>query len=254
MNLLIGNLKMNIISRDEREKYFAELEKNFAGKNFENTEIILCPPFIHLETFARKLKDKSIGIGGQNIYEEESGRFTGEISAPMVKNFGGEYVIIGHSERRTIFGETDKMVNEKVKAAIKSGLISIMCIGETIKDREKGEVKNVISSQLLNALNDIPKDQVSKMIIAYEPVWSIGTGKIPTADEVMEVRILMQKILVDNYAMQINELPALVYGGSVNAGNVRELCLDSGMNGVLVGGESLRPADFIKIGEVLDKK
>lgn len=253
MKILIGNIKMNIISQVERENYFKGLENSLVGKNFKNVQIILCPPVIHLETFKKEIKDKSILLGAQDIHNEESGRFTGEISAPMVKNFGGDYVIIGHSERRRYFGESDEVINKKIKIALKNNLISVFCIGETELERKNGVIKAVLLKQLLKGLADIPEKKISQIIIAYEPIWAIGSGKVPTGDEIMEVRILIQKILMDNLSLDFKKIPRIIYGGSVDFRNIKEVCVESGMDGALVGGESLHPTDFIKIGEVLEK-
>lgn len=253
MKFLIGNIKMNLISSIERENYFKGIENSLMGRKFKEVQVIICPPFIHLEKFKDKFeKQEIISLGGQNIYSEQKGRFTGEVSAPMIKNFGGDYVIIGHSERRAVFGETDELINKKLKAALDSNLIPILCIGETLAEREQGEIKKVISSQLTEGLRDISKNKISQMIIAYEPIWSIGTGRIPKTNEIMEVRILIQKILIDNFDMELESIPKIVYGGSVDFGNAKNVCIEAGMNGVLVGGESLHPMDFIKIGEVLE--
>ena len=253
MKLLIGNLKMNIISESERENYFKGVDNCLMGRNFKEVKIILCPPFVHLEKFKNKFENqKIISIGGQNIHTEEKGRFTGEISAPMVKNFGGDYVIIGHSERRSNFGETDESINKKIKSALNNNLIPIFCIGETLAQRERGEIKTVIIEQLNRGLKDISGEKVSRIIIAYEPIWAIGSGQTPTSDEIMEVRILMQKILSDKFGLSLEKMPQIIYGGSVNFKKIKGLCIEAGMQGVLVGGESLHPNDFIKIGEILE--
>ncbi len=244
---------MNIISQIERDNYFRGMENSLVNKEFKNVKIVLCPPFIHLETFKNKIKNRAVFFGVQNIHEEESGKFTGEISAPMVKNFGGDYAIIGHSERRKYFKERDAVINEKIKVALKNNLIPIICIGETEKERINGEIKKVILTQILEGFKDIADNKISQIIIAYEPIWAVGTGKVPTGDEIMEVRILMQKILMDNFRLSIEKMPKIIYGGSVDFKNIGTVCIDSGMAGVLVGGESLHPADFIKIGEVLEK-
>lgn len=252
MKFLVGNLKMNIVSPIERENYFKGFNNCLMGRNFKNVAVVLCPPFIHSESFRQKIKSDFVFFGGQNIHEEEKGRFTGEVSAPMVKNFGGDFVIIGHSERRAFFEESDELINKKIKVALKNELIPIFCIGETMDERRDGEIKKVISNQILEGLRGIERDKFSDLIIAYEPIWSIGTGQIPKTDEVMEVRILIQKILIDSLGVSPDKLPKILYGGSVDFRNIKALCLDSGMDGALVGGESLHPIDFIKIGEVLE--
>lgn len=243
---------MNITSQIERDNYFKGMENSLAGKEFKNIQVILCPPFIHLETFKNKIKNRAVFFGAQNIHEDESGRFTGEVSAPMVKNFGGDYVIIGHSERRKYFLENNELVNKKIKAALKNNLTPIICIGETKEDRENGQIKSMITNQLLEVLDGISDKKISQLVLVYEPVWAIGSGKTPTGDEIMEIRILMQKILKDKFDLSFEDMPRIVYGGSVDFKNIKKVCIESGMDGVLVGGESLHPGDFIKIGEVLE--
>ncbi|MEF3692327.1 MAG: triose-phosphate isomerase [Candidatus Moraniibacteriota bacterium] len=252
MKFLIGNLKMNLIFPKERENYWEGFNNCLLGRNFKNVAIVLCPPFVHAESFKQKIKSEFVFFGSQNIHFEEKGRFTGEVSAPMVKNFCGDFVIIGHSERRRFFGEDDEVINKKIKSALKNELVPIFCIGETAAERSSGEIKRVISDQLSAGLKGINLEKLKDLIIAYEPIWSIGSGRFPKTDEVMEVRILIQKILRDSLGLEIDELPKIIYGGSVDSRNIKSLCLDSGMDGVLVGGESLHPIDFIKIGEVLE--
>lgn len=245
-------MKMNIVSQNERDNYFKGMENSLVGKNFKNVQIVLCPPAIHLEAFKNKIKNEAVFFGAQNIHKEDSGRFTGEISAPMFKNFGADYVIIGHSERRRYFEESNEIINKKIKTALKNNLTPVVCMGETEEERANGEIKKNILSQILEGFRDIPDKKISQIVIAYEPIWAIGTGKIPTGDEIMEIRILMQKILTDNFVLSFDDMPKIVYGGSVDFKNIKTVCIESGMNGVLVGGESLHPGDFIKIGEVLE--
>lgn len=252
MKFLIGNLKMNLISPKERENYWEGFNNCLLGRNFKNVAVVLCPPFVHAEAFKRKIKSEFVFFGGQNIFFEEKGRFTGEVSAPMIKNFCGDFVIIGHSERRRLFNEDGDLINKKIKSALKNELVPIFCIGETAIERSSGEIKRVISDQLLAGLAEINPEKLTDIIIAYEPIWSIGSGQVPTADEIMEVRILIQKVLRDYSGLEMDELPKILYGGSVDFRNIKSLCLDPGMDGVLVGGESLHPIDFIKIGEVLE--
>ncbi|HFC76883.1 MAG TPA: triose-phosphate isomerase [Candidatus Moranbacteria bacterium] len=252
--LVIGNLKMNIVSKVERNNYFKSFAGSIRNKKFSCTKIILCPSIIHLESFVSKIKNKNVSFGAQNIYYENKGAYTGENSPAMVKNFGGEYVIIGHSERRKYFGETNKDVNKKIKLALKEKLQPVFCLGEKLEERENGNLKKTIKEQLELGLKNIPKNKLSKIIIAYEPIWSIGSGKMPTAEEVMEVQILIKKILIDSFSLNIKKLPKILYGGSVNYRNVEEVCIKSGMDGVLVGGESLHPVDFLKIVEIIDSE
>ena len=243
---------MNLVSKIERDNYLSALVSCLECKSFKNVQFVVCPPFIHLEAWAKKVTDLRISLGAQNIHQEASGRFTGEISAPMVKSFGGEYVIIGHSERREHFNESDEAINKKIKIALKNNLVPVICIGETEAQRNAGEIRQVILTQLVEGLRDIPKAKIYQVVIAYEPVWAIGSGRIPTNDEIMEARILMQKTLSDKFGLSLEKMPRIIYGGSVNFRNVKDICFEAGMQGALVGGESLHPKDFIKIGEVLE--
>ncbi|OGV09837.1 MAG: triose-phosphate isomerase, partial [Ignavibacteria bacterium RIFOXYA2_FULL_37_17] len=183
----------------------------------------ICPPFTSLETASTLLKDSVIKLGAQNMYFEESGAFTGEVSVAMLKSVGCEYVILGHSERRTIFGENDQIINKKIKAAIKFGLKPIFCIGETLEEREKGITFKIIETQIQNGLKELTESDLVNLIIAYEPVWAIGTGKNATPQQAQEVhqfiRGLISKLYSSNFARQL----VIQYGGSVKADNAKEL-------------------------------
>ncbi len=251
--LVVGNLKMNIISVIERKNYFKSFNDISKKLKASNVKVVLCPPAIHLESFVNKIKNGQIDFGAQNVYFKNKGAYTGEISPVMVKNFGGNYVIIGHSERRRYFKEKNGDINKKIVMSLKSKLSPILCIGETRKEREEGKLKKIISNQLKEGLNKISKKNISNTVIAYEPIWAIGAGKSPTADNIMEVQILIKKILVDTFSIKINKMPKILYGGSVNYRNIEEVCLSAGMDGVLVGGESLHPVDFLKIVENINK-
>lgn len=252
VKLVVGNLKANILTLPERERYLAGLEKNFSGKKFINTEVVICPPFVHLENFARANKNKLIKIGAQNIFWEERGSFTGEVTAQMIKNLGADFVIVGHSERRRYFGETSEIANLKIKNTLKNGLTAIYCVGETSEEREEGRMKEIITEQLSEGLEGIAGTKLEKIIVAYEPVWAVGSDMIPTSNEVMEVRILIKKTLAEKYGMKSAEKVRILYGGSVKAKHVWQLSVEPGMNGVLVGRESLVPAELAKIAEIIN--
>jgi triosephosphate isomerase (TIM) len=252
-NLVIGNLKMNIVSKVERNNYFKSFRESIRGRKIKETSIVLCPPNIHLETFIKTIKNKNVSFGAQNAYWENAGSFTGKVSSAMVKNIGASYQIAGHSERRTKFGETNEDVNRKIGSAFRNKLIPVMCVGESSVEKEAEETKEVISTQIKEGLEGMSKVKISKMVIAYEPIWSIGSGKVPTGEEIMGVRILIQKILADKFDLTIKQMPRILYGGSVNYRNVKDICLGAGMNGVLVGGESLHPVSFLKIVDVLEE-
>lgn len=252
MKYVVGNMKMNLISPAERERYFGFFKKELAGKKFKDTRIVLCPPFIHIESFAENLKGKSVSIGTQNIFWEKSGSFTGEVSPLMIKNLKAEYVIIGHSERRKYFGETSGVANLKIKACIKENLKSVYCVGEKKAERDGGIEQDIITIQLQDGLSGLNSSRLENIIIAYEPIWSVGSDIIPTSNEIMEMKILIKKILTEKYgAKQAQKVPIL-YGGSVNSKTVYQTCIDPGMDGALIGRESLIPYEFIKIAEIIN--
>ncbi len=253
MKYIIGNIKMNILSISERERYFKLFRRELIGKNLKKVKIVICPPFIHSESFIGALKSKKVGIGVQNIFEEKDGAFTGEISAPMAKNLGVEYAIIGHSERRKHFGETSITANQKIKSAVKAGLAAVYCIGEKKEERESGIEQDVIAAQLQEGLADVSYAQAEKIIIAYEPVWSVGTDVIPAGNQIMEMKILIQKILTRKFGERYAQKIPILYGGSVNGKTVYQACVDPGMDGVLIGRESLEPHEFVKIAEIINE-
>lgn len=250
--LIIGNLKMNLLTTVERERYVESFKNELKNRKILDAKIVLCAPDVHLEYFVKKLKLKTISIGAQNLFWEDRGSFTGEVSAPMLKGLGVEFVIIGHSERRKYFGETSVSANAKIKAALKSNLAPIYCVGETFDDRETGRTASVIIEQIKDGFADISSVKASSIIIAYEPVWAIGGDKIPSSDEILEVRILLKKILAETYGIAVAEKIKILYGGSVKAATVKQACLDPKMDGVLVGRESLIPLEFMNIVEILD--
>ncbi len=253
MKYLVGNHKMNLISPVERDRYLAEFEKNFAKAKLKVTKIILCPALIHLESFSRSLKSKHVAFGTQDIFWEKTGSFTGEVSAWMVKNLKAEYALIGHSERRKYFGENSTIANLKIKAALKAGLFPIYCIGESLDERKGGETARVLSEQIKEGMQGIKNSELEKIIIAYEPVWSVGTDVFPTSNEVMEARIIIRKIIDSLFGAKNALKTKILYGGSVKRYNVKDLCLEPAMDGVLVGRESLKPDEFIKIAQEIDK-
>jgi triosephosphate isomerase len=251
--IIVGNLKMNLLTIAERDRYFESIKKEMRNKQFANTQIVLCPPAVHFESFVKKIKTKNISIGAQNIFWEERGSYTGEISASMVKNFGVEYVIVGHSERRKYFFETNEIANAKIKIALKNKLEVVYCVGESEDQRLTGQTMKVISDQMINGLVEIPASKMSLIKIAYEPVWSVGTDKIPEENSILEIKILIKKILTEKYGATIAEKVMLLYGGSVKAAFVQRVCIGPGMDGVLIGRESLIPSEFVKIIKIIDK-
>jgi triosephosphate isomerase len=249
--IIIGNLKMNLLSLLEREQYLKVFKKELVGKKMTNGEVVLCPPAIHLESFGKVL-GKKVVLGGQNCFWEEKGSYTGEISPLMLKNFGCEYVIIGHSERRRYFGENDETVNQKVLASLKIGLSPIICVGETKAQRQSGETMQVITRQVKEAFLAVGAGKLEKIIVAYEPVWSVGSDVIPTSNEIMEAKVLIQKVLAQNYSKNMLQKMRIVYGGSVSTKTVKQTCIDSGMDGALIGRESLTPREFLRIAKIIN--
>lgn len=233
--IIAGNWKMNKDPAESRVLVQKLLE--LTG-DVKDREIILIPPFTSLPIIAELLRNSRIKLGAQNMYWERSGAYTGEISGLFLKSLGCEYVVIGHSERRHIMGETDEMINKKLKMALEIGLISIFCMGETEKEREEGRTEDVISRQLQTGLKDI-EDQIHKMILAYEPVWAIGTGKTATPQQAAEVH----KFIHSTVKKQVT----ILYGGSVKPESVDSLMAEKEIDGCLVGGASLKPESFARI-------
>lgn len=249
--LIVGNLKANILSSQEREIYISSFKKILAQKKMKDLKIVLCPPFVHLEYFAKNIKSQSVKIGAQNAFWEGSGSFTGEITPAMIKGVHGEFVIVGHSERRRYFHETDEIANAKMRLIFKSGLRPIYCIGESREERNNGETKQVITRQIQEGLKGLSPVNLEKIIFAYEPVWAVGTDVVPSSNDILEVKILIKKIIVEMYGIKEVEKIIILYGGSVKAKTVKQVCLDPKMHGVLVGRESLNPSEFLKIAEII---
>ncbi len=249
--LVVGNLKMNILSPLEREQYFKSFKKEMVGKKLSRTEIILCPSPIHLESFFKVLGGKA-KIGALNAFWERQGSFTGEVSPAMIKNFGGEYVVVGHSERRRYLHETDEEINLKIIAILKNGLRPILCVGES----SQKESSAIIINQLKNCLEGVTGAKMENVVLCYEPVWAISSNKpdhMPTTNEVMSARLLIKKILVAKYGKKITDRVKIIYGGSVDAKNVKEICNESGMDGALVGREALVPYELVKIARIINQ-
>ncbi|MEI3390686.1 MAG: triose-phosphate isomerase [Clostridia bacterium] len=241
--VIAGNWKMNMLPSEAIEfiEGIAPLVKN------SEAEIILCVPYTDLFYSLLTAQNTNIKIGAQNMHWEESGAYTGEVSGEMLKCIGVEYVIIGHSERRQYFNETDETVNKKVKAALRNDLKPIVCVGETLEQREAGKTEEVITSQTKLALEGLTEEQVQNTIIAYEPIWAIGTGKTATAEDannsIKDIRNEIRK----NYGQNIAENVIIQYGGSVKASNAKELFSTSDIDGGLVGGASLKVEEFANI-------
>jgi triosephosphate isomerase (TIM) len=243
--VIAGNWKMN---NDVKETQNL-LSKLLSGISMDdlNCDLIVCPPFTSIFEAYTLLKDTKIKIGAQNMHFESSGAFTGEISASMLKSIGCEYVILGHSERRTIFGETDEHINRKIKKANESGLKPIFCVGELLEEREAGITEKIIERQIIAGLMNVSPEEMSKVIIAYEPVWAIGTGKTASPEQAQEVHKFIRNLIKGKYGDSISEKIIIQYGGSVNSSNAKELLFQKDIDGALVGGASLKPDSFIGI-------
>ena len=214
-----------------------------------NCDVILCVPYVDLQTALYCTEGSNIKVGAENCHWAESGAFTGEISAGMLTSMGVEYVIIGHSERRQYFGETNDTVNLRVRAALNAGLKVILCVGETLEEREKNITFEVISTQTKIALAGVIEEELANVIIAYEPVWAIGTGKTATSEQANEVNNYIRGLIAELYSIDAANAFVVQYGGSMNAGNAAELLAQDDIDGGLIGGASLKAPDFAKIVE-----
>ncbi len=242
--VIAGNWKMNM-DLHQSQKLVSEI-LNGLGKD-SRAEVIVCPPFTSLSEVSSLSKGTQLKLGAQNMYYEESGAYTAEISADMLKSVGCEYVILGHSERRVIFNESDELINKKIKTALVKELKPIFCIGELLEQRERGETMNVISSQIEKGLEGITSDQMKKIIIAYEPVWAIGTGKTATPQQANEVHLFIRELVAKKFSSSVAENLIIQYGGSVKPDNSAELLSQKDIDGALVGGACLKADSFLSI-------
>lgn len=241
--VIAGNWKMNMLP-DATITFIDTLAPLI--KETDN-EVILCVPFTDLFYALLTAQNTNIKIGAQNMHWEKKGAYTGEVSGEMLKAIGVEYVIIGHSERRQYFGETDKTVNQKVQTAFQEGLNPIVCVGETLQERENGEAKQIVTNQIRLALEGLDSLQASRTIIAYEPIWAIGTGKTATAEDANEMCHTIRQEIADLYGQRVADRVIILYGGSVKSSNSVELFSMSDIDGGLVGGASLEAEEFSKI-------
>lgn len=210
-------------------------------------DVVVCPPFVHLAAAVENCKAGSMAVGAQNMYWEESGAFTGEVSGPMLTSLGVKYVIIGHSERRQFFGETNETVNKRVKAALKCGLKPIVCVGENLAEREANKTFDVIRDHVTGSLAGFTKEDMLKLVLAYEPVWAIGTGKTATSMQAQEVHQFIRELLVKMFDKTTADAVRIQYGGSVKPENIAELVAQPDIDGALVGGASLKADSFAAI-------
>lgn len=243
--VIAGNWKMNNDLK-ESEKLIVEL-KNLLNNEKLNCEVIVCPPFTSLSEASKLVGGSVIKLGAQNMHYEENGAFTGEVSAAMLKAVGCEYVILGHSERRHIFGESDEVINKKIKKALSAGLKPIFCIGELLEERENGTTNDVVKRQVLKGLAGISADDMKNIIVAYEPVWAIGTGKTASPAQAQEVHEFIRDLIEIDYSLEVANDLVIQYGGSVKPDNAKELLSQKDIDGALVGGACLKADSFMGI-------
>jgi len=250
--IIAGNWKMYKMIKDGQELAVALKRELY---KIENVDIVICPAYTLLAYLADDLEDSNIVIGAQDIYWQEEGAFTGEVSAAMLKDAGCKYVIVGHSERRQFFGDTNETVNKKIQACLKHGLTPIICVGENLQERESGDTFKVIQNHIQGSLAEISAQDIIKTVIAYEPVWAIGTGKTATADQAQEVHKYIRDLLRKMYGEEVASSIRIQYGGSVKPENITELISKPDVDGALVGGASLKADSFsaivIKSSEVV---
>jgi len=242
--IIAGNWKMNKTVQESIDVAVGLKRKFYT---FAEADIVICPPFTALSKVSDEILDSSIMLGAQDIYWEEKGAFTGEISPGMLKDAGCRYVIVGHSERRHVLGETDEDVNKKLKAVLKHGMVPIMCIGEKLEERDSGMTLEVLEKQLTRGLRDIIKDDMLRIIIAYEPVWAIGTGRTATPQQAQEAHKFIRDLIGRTYSGDVSSKIRIQYGGSVKPENIAQLMAQEDVDGALVGGASLDVNSFTEI-------
>lgn len=243
--LIAGNWKMNNTIADSQK--LAENIVEFSNKFDKDREILLCAPFTALYTLKTVLKGSKIKLAAQNMHYENSGAYTGEISPLMLSDIAVDYVLIGHSERRQYFYESDEFLNKKIKAALKHGIKPILCVGETLEQREANIEKQTVETQIVNALKDIDANSFESIALAYEPIWAIGTGKTASSEQAQEMIMHIRNVIKKLYNDKVAEITRILYGGSVKASNTTEIMSKADIDGVLVGGASLKAEEFIGI-------
>lgn len=243
---LAGNWKMNTIANEAIELIEGIQSEISKMEINSNLKIIVCPPYINFESVSKSIKNSNIKLGAQNCHYESKGAYTGEVAIPMLKHFDCTYCIVGHSERRQYFNEANNFINLKIKALLKEKLTPILCIGETLQERQNKSTFQVLKAQLDESLKDLKDEQMNNFIIAYEPIWAIGTGVTATNDQIYETHNYLRKYLNDNFPINGNNI-ILQYGGSVNEKNAEEIFKIENVNGALVGGASLKVEQFVNI-------
>lgn len=249
--IVAGNWKMNL-DLQEGVSLFSEIAHMAKDELTGDQQVIVCSPFIHLHSIAQLAKGGVVAVGAQNIADKESGAYTGEVSARQAKSAGAEYVILGHSERRAYYGEDDEILSVKVDLAIEHGLVPIFCIGETQEERESGRYFEVIKNQLHQGIFHLSNEDFSKVVLAYEPVWAIGTGLTASPDQAQEVHHFIRQEIANKYTQDIADSTSILYGGSCNPTNAPELFAQADIDGGLIGGASLKSRDFTDIAKVFN--
>jgi len=241
-----GNWKMNTDSRSSVNLAQA-IASDCSGITSQSVTVAVCPPFVYLQSVVKALSTSNIAVGAQDVYFEQDGAFTGEISTSMLKDIGCTYVLCGHSERRHVLGETDVLVNKKVAAAIGGGLLPILCVGELLEERKADKTTEVITQQIRQCLAGLSAEKVFAVTIAYEPVWAIGTGLTATPQQAQEAQGFIRRLLQQMFGKELAEELRILYGGSVKPDNAADLMRQPDVDGLLVGGASLKADDFLKI-------
>ncbi|MDR2272852.1 MAG: triose-phosphate isomerase [Sphingobacterium sp.] len=250
--IVAGNWKMNL-DYQSGLSLFSEIINMAKDEVIGNQELVVCSPFIHLSSLGQLSKNvANVHIGAQNIHQAESGAYTGEISAGQVKSVGASHVILGHSERRAYFGETDALLAAKVDIALKHGLTPIFCIGETKEERESGDFFEIIKTQLTAGLFHLSVEAFANVVLAYEPVWAIGTGLTASPEQAQEVHQFIRQVVAEKYGQEAADNTSILYGGSCNPGNAKDLFAQADIDGGLIGGASLKSRDFIDIAKVFN--
>jgi triosephosphate isomerase len=248
--IVAGNWKMNM-NLEEGIRFAKSVDQYFREKPSGKAEVILCTPFIHLQGIAEIVKNGKVALGAQNCASEASGAYTGEVSAFMIKSTGAEYVIIGHSERRTYYHEDDRLLNKKTVLAINSGLKVIFCCGEVKVEREEKKHFIIVKRQMEEGLFNLPADEMKNIVIAYEPVWAIGTGLTATPEQAQEMHQYIRKLVREKYGNECAEKMTILYGGSCKPSNAAEIFSKPDVDGGLIGGASLKKEDFVAIVEAV---
>jgi len=251
-NIVAGNWKMNL-DYEQGLSLFSEIVNMVKDEVVGDQEVVVCSPFIHLSSIA-KLATAKVAVGAQNIHQADAGAYTGEVSASQVKSVGAAYVILGHSERRAYFGETDALLAEKVNTALKNELKPIFCIGETKDEREAGNFFDIIKTQLEQGVFHLSAEEFAKVVLAYEPVWAIGTGLTASPEQAQEVHAFIRATLAAKYGQELADATTILYGGSCNPSNAEDLFSQADIDGGLIGGASLKSRDFLSIVKAFNTK